>query len=235
MRGSFATRVAVVAGVSLVVLGAALLVVLHLLPGAGGVDPVDNVLSDYARQSDGWVFRSALVITAAGSAALWLVLADGRVLSGRLVTVVMTVWVGSLVGVAAFTNDPLGVSRSVHGSLHLLSTIVACLCLPVVGLATGWRHRRHDTWARLAGSTIWLAFAKIALLLLAVYVLVYNDFADGKDHTGTGFGLVERGMVAVDIGALIVFGVWAWRITGRARGAADAVPPPHRAETGSPG
>ena len=126
-----------------------MVVVLHLLPGWGGVNPITGMLSDYGVRPDGWVFDTALDILGVGSMAVLIKMARHGVVRGRATIVLMISWCVCLVGIATFTKDPND-AETFRGSVHLAVTTAACVSLPVAAMVIGWQHRRDPAWRRWA-------------------------------------------------------------------------------------
>lgn len=205
-----AARLLVTAGMGGTLLATAMVIVLHLLPNFGGVNPLHGMLSDYALRPDGWMFTTALVIIGAGSVALWALLVRHHVLRGWVPMVIMALWCVGLVGIAVFSKDRVETHQTIHGGVHLWFTAVACGALPAVGLLLGWRHRKHRHWRKFALTSFWLALANVPCLLPFVIAFFLNVATHSERFSGPATGLVERVMGGLDILALLVLGVWAY-------------------------
>ncbi|SHE45489.1 Protein of unknown function [Streptoalloteichus hindustanus] len=224
------SRALAATGTAFVVLGHTLLVGLHLLPDLGGVDPVRDLLSDYALGPTGWVFTLAMCAGALGSAALVVALSSLAVLHGRGTTAVMAVWCVGLVGVALIPPGPLVVGPPAIGSLvvgplvvgpvpgpadtavaaHFWLAATTCVSLPAAGAVVGWRHRRHDHWRRFALPTLGLCLADALCLLPIAVTVTAHRLLGGSWPLASAFGLLERLAVALDTVVLVVLGLWAW-------------------------
>lgn len=191
-------------------LATALIISLHLLPGAGGVNPLHGMLSDYALQPDGWAFRLALLIIGAASAALSVVLLRHRVLWGWIAVIFMAMWCVGVVGIATFSKDRFETNQTIHGGVHLWFTASACAALPVLGLMLGLRHRRHQYWRGYARSSLYLALANVPCLLPFVVAFTLNVVTHSERFSGPATGLIERIMAGLDIASLIAFALWAF-------------------------
>ncbi|MCP2260376.1 Protein of unknown function (DUF998) [Streptoalloteichus tenebrarius] len=220
-------RALVATGLAFVVLSHALLVGLHLLPDLGGVDPVRELISDYALGPTGWVFSLALCAGALGSAALVLVLSSLAVLHDRATRAAMAVWCVGLVGVAVVPPGRLtvGVLADVTVAAHFWLAATTCVSLPVAGVAVGWRHRRHDHWRRFALPTLGLCLADALCLLPIAVTVTAHHLLGGTWSLASAFGLLERLAVMLDTVVLVVLGLWAWHSTGPGRdGQPDGLP-----------
>ncbi len=204
------SRALVAISVGATLVATMMIIVLHLLPDEGGVNPLHGMLSDYALQPDGWVFRLALVVMGIGSVPLWAVLVRHHVLRGWLPMVFMAVWCVGLIGIAIFSKDRVETNQTIHGGVHLWVTVAACGALPLVGLALGLRHRKHQSWRRYARSSLCLAVANIPCLLPFVIAFFLNVITHSERFSGPATGLIERIMAMLDIVSLIVLGIWAY-------------------------
>lgn len=189
--------------------GTIMIIALHLQRGYGGVDPIRGMLSDYALQPWGWVFKLGLIVTSAGSFVLWLALARHRVLHGRMASMAMAAWCVGLVCIAAFAKDRVPANYTIHGGVHLWVTALACGAMPVTCLVVGWRHRKHTTWHRHARLTFALALCNLPCVLPFVIAFTLNTLTGTEHFSGPATGLIERGMGLLDVGTLVVFGLWA--------------------------
>jgi len=128
---TLANRLLVPFALVAVLVATVMVVVLHLLPEWGGVNPITGMLSDYGVLPDGWVFDTALDIMSIGSVALLVKMAWHGVVRRRVPFILMISWCVCLVGIASFTKDPNTATQTFRGALHLYSTAAACFSLPV--------------------------------------------------------------------------------------------------------
>lgn len=209
--GSRLSRWLIAGGIGAAAVATVLMLVLHLQRGSGGVNPVTDMLSDYALVPDAWVFHLSLIVVSGGSAALWLALARHHVLRGWLVSAGMAAWCAGLVCVALFTKDHVQGNATVTGGMHLYVTAIACGSLPLVCMIIGWRHRRHRNWGRYARAVFVLAVANVPCVLPFLIAFLLNRITGTESFSGPATGLIERIMGVLDICVLVVFGLWARR------------------------
>jgi Protein of unknown function (DUF998) len=192
-----------------------MLVVLHLLPGWGGVNPMTGMLSDYGDRPDGWVFDTALDIMSIGSVAVLVKMAWHGVLRGRAPWALMISWCVCLVGIAMFTKDPNTAANTTVGSVHLWFTAAACVSLPVASMVIGWQHRNDPDWRRLAWTTQGLSLMSVPCFLPFVisFFIIRMTHSAGLHAIPTG--LIERLMCGVDVAILVVLALWAHRASPR--------------------
>lgn len=189
--------------------GVGTLVALHLLPGFGGVDPVEAMLSDYARGPAGAWFRDAVLAVALASGLLGRFLARVGLLRGPLAVTAMVTWCASLLGIVLFTKDPAHVPLTAEGAAHLWVTSISCVSFPVLCLALGWRFRA-DRRARLLGG---LALANALCMLPFVFAFFLGSGSNRFEGMGTG--LLERAMITVDLLSVLVLLAWGKREAGK--------------------
>jgi hypothetical protein len=199
------------------VLATTMIIVLHLLPGWGGVNPITGMLSDYGVRPDGWVFDTALDVLSVGSVALLIKMVLHGVVRGRATFVLMASWCVCLVGIASFTKDPNTAAQTVRGTIHLYATAAACASLPVASLVIGWQHRRDPAWRRWAWVSQGLALVSIPCFLPFVvsFFIIRMSHEPGLNTVPTG--LVERLMGGLDIVILLVLAFWAHQASSRRR------------------
>jgi hypothetical protein len=219
-------RPAVALGYLAVVVGLLLLGLLHPL-GAARVDPVRQTLSEYALGELGWMFDLAVSLLSVGSGLLLVALLVTRVMRWPSVgAFAVLVWVVALPVLVAFPKADWSVGPSLSGYVHRYACLAAFVALPVAAWSTGRRWRgdpvfgRAAAWARaLAGASYgWLAVIVLGMLLYPLAGLSLWGFVP--------LGLVERGLGATEVAALLVLGSWAWRASALDEPAVCQVPPP---------
>src|SRR5262245_3786767 len=98
------------AGALLGGLGVATLLVLHLLPRFGGVDPVHELVSEYplGAYAIGVPYALALLSMTAAAVLLSFAMVRHGLVRGMSVRVVLVVWCASLLGLTVFLKGPPG-------------------------------------------------------------------------------------------------------------------------------
>src|SRR5690349_17881284 len=114
--------------VSLVLFG-----VLHVLPPTAELAWTTRTISQYALTESGWVFDTATLLLAAGSAAILVPLIRAR-LAGPGAVAALALWVLGLVGVVWFEKHNWSVGPSISGDIHRVASVVAFLSLPAGAL-----------------------------------------------------------------------------------------------------
>lgn len=199
---------------------------LHVLQ-ARRVDPVRRTISEYALGADGWMFDLGVSALAVGSVLVLFALVGARLLGwGSTGAVALGLWAVTLLVVVAFEKTNWSVGPSVSGYIHRYASLAAFVALPVAALALGRRWRRDPRFGRYPAATTalgWLSLGWLSTILLGVLL---------RPLTGVPWwqflplGLVERGLAATEVVALVVMGAWAHRagVVHSGRGTRTAVP-----------
>jgi hypothetical protein len=189
------------------------LLALHFLPGSGGVDPVRETLSEYQLRSVGVGVPYALALLSANAATGLLGLAMVRrgVLRGPLAMALLATWCISLLGLTVFLKDPLGAEGTWYGLVHKLCTVANFVSLPALCALLWWRFRTVTPWRRYARTVGLLAAASLACAAPFGAAFLLHD--GQVQTTGTALGLIERGIVAIDIAMIAALAAWS-RATG---------------------
>ncbi len=210
-----ANRLLVPVGLLATGLATTMLVLLHLLPAWGGVNPITGMLSDYGVRPDGWVFDTALDILSVGSVAVLIKMARHGVVRGKATRALMISWCVCLVGIATFTKDPND-AQTLRGSIHLAVTTAACASLPVGAMVIGWQHRRDPAWRRWAWTVQALSLISVPCFLPFIISFFVIRMTHGAGASSVPTGLVERLMGTLDILIIVVLALWS-RQAARAR------------------
>lgn len=195
------------------VFGAALslLTVLALDAVLGG-DPLRGrtlrraTISEYVFTTGGWLFVTAVLALAAGSALLLV----GLIHAGRMAplsfgSVLLTLWVIGLLGVVAFPKHNWAVGPSTSGTVHRVATLLAFVALPVAVLVI---TRGQELWARAAR---WLAWGSIGWLSVLFGAIAVGAVTGQSWWRIIPLGLVERGIAGFEVAAVIALAVWLIR------------------------
>lgn len=193
--------------------GVATLVGLHCLPAFGGVDPVDDMLSEYPLQATGIgvAFAVALLLANLAVAATGLALTRGGLLRGGPERAALVVWCLGLLGLTVFLKDPTGVSGTPFGMLHRLCTTANFAAMPALCGLLWWRFRATP-WARPARVVGGLGVA--GLLCATPFVFGFLLRSGHDRFAGLAAGLFERGVVVLDV-LVVVTLVWWGRAMAR--------------------
>lgn len=164
-------------------------------------------ISEYVYTAGGWAFLTGVLALAVGS----ILLLAGLIRAGAVApiswgSILMSLWVVGLVGVAAFPKHNWEIGPSASGSIHRVATLLAFVSLPAAVLAIARRHRQ-------ARPAVWLAYGSIAWLAVLFGAIAVSMVTDLRWYRIIPLGIVERGIVAFEVGAVIALGVWLIRGT----------------------
>lgn len=190
-----------VSGIAALVLGAALVLLLQVIPPTDEISATRRTISEYGLSDHKWVFDLAVVLVALGSAAGLTGLWRQRRLPVPA-AVLGALWSAGLLVIVAFPKpDWAVVSRAdFGGTLHRIASVVAFVALPLaVLLATRVAFPGSPGRRWLAGLLAIASLGWFAVILGAVAVA-----AAGGGHWWTliPLGLVERGMALTELVAL---------------------------------
>lgn len=192
----------------LMLLGAALLVLLHIT--SKELNPLSQPISNYALTQDGWLFDIAIVVMALGLAALLCALVTARLVElGSGAFVVMVTCCVCLVMLDVFPDDASGRGVSATGWAHWASAMVAFGGLLVTPVVVGARHRSATGCSRLPGIARWLSYFAAAWFALLLGGSVMEQATRlGVWRVG---GLVERMLSLSEVVVAMVLAAWARR------------------------
>ncbi|MEU8245338.1 DUF998 domain-containing protein [Nonomuraea sp. NPDC048916] len=215
-------------GLGAVGAGVALIAGLDLL-NLGEINPLRRTISEHGLGAQGWIFGLGVALLAGGSAAIGVSLARIR-LAGTFGTLALMAWSAGLLVTASFPKHDWSVGPSLSGSIHRAGSLVAFLSLPLAALiiARPWRHaegRRHAVFAfgLGLGSVLWVVGIGAMVLVGARTGLSWWQVMP--------LGLVERGLAATEVAAVVALGVWGARHrpapAGGGTGEANNLTTPH--------
>lgn len=162
-------------------------------------------ISEYVYTPGGWLFLTGVLALAVGSILLQAGLIRAGVVTGlSFGSILLSLWVIGLVGVAAFPKHNWEIGPSTSGSLHRVATLLAFVSLPAAVLAIARRHRS-------ARPAVWLAYGSLAWLAVLFGAIAVGMVTDLRWYRIIPLGLVERGIVAFEVAAVIALGVWLIR------------------------
>jgi hypothetical protein len=199
-----AARVLAFLAVGGIILAVLLAVVGHL-DADPGYDPLKLTISDYAVSDRGGAVDAAMVVLSLASLALLVGLHTVRVAVRALPASLLLVWIGGLLTSAVIPTDPIGAQMSVAGLIHRYASVSAFVSLPSAAILLSRRLHRDIRWGAISGTLRLLATASAVGLLVMLYV----TFPGGH----VLLGLVERLLITVEVGLLIVSAVRLYRVT----------------------
>ncbi|MFC4003132.1 DUF998 domain-containing protein [Prauserella oleivorans] len=208
---------AAAAGLAAVLAGSVLMGLLHV-GTVDEVDPVRRTISEYALGPGKWVFDTAVLLIAAGSAAIFGTLVHReQVRAGGITTLGAAAWTLGLLTVVVFPKTDWSVGPSLGGTIHRYASVVAFVGLPVAVLAARAVHR-HSPVLRIATGVLAAAsLAWFGVILAAVGLMLTGGEPWWR---AIPLGLVERGMAATEVAALVALSL------GSVRARTPVVAPP---------
>lgn len=214
MTGRRRERRARTAALVLICAGAALILVLHVVPPTSAIDPITVTISEYGRTSLGWVFAVAVVMIAAGStSAIVLFVLSRQMRAFSVASGALMLWVLGMLGVAIFPKADWSTGATLDGYVHRAASVVAFvgLAVAIAALIIGDRHasaltrvipaRRLSTQARVAATACVVA-ASLSIVVLGAYITV-SEVRGVAWWTILPLGLLERLLVAVELTGLL--------------------------------
>ncbi|WP_239136389.1 DUF998 domain-containing protein [Dactylosporangium siamense] len=185
------------------------LVGLHCLPGHGGVNPVHGWLSEYPLRSVevGAPYALALLSGNLATVRSGIAMARHGLLRGWPAKALLGAWCTSLLALTVFLKDPAGSAGTWYGEVHKLATMANFACLPALCALLWWRFRTAPPWRRNARTVGVLAALHVACAVpFAAAFLVHSNDAG---VAGEALGLIERGIVAIDIWTIATLTRWS--------------------------
>ncbi|MDG4821991.1 DUF998 domain-containing protein [Asanoa sp. WMMD1127] len=181
-----------------------------------GYDPLKLTISDYALSNRGVTIEIAMVALALGAPALLAGLRAVGVAIRGLPTVLLSIWSVGMLIAAIIPTDPPGMEvMSTAALIHRYASVAAFVVLPVAAVLIA---SRFAGLGRGLASTVRRLAVSCAV---GVAVLWYVAFPGGR----VMMGLVERGLVGIEIAILAVLSIGLLRAT-RTGKPASAEPAP---------
>lgn len=202
ISGSVATALAVV-----------VIAALHVTPPSSYVDPVRRTISQYAHESNGWVFNLGVLLLVAGSVAIQAALIRADVLApGSKGSVAFALWSLSLAAVVYWPKHNWRVGPSASGDIHRVASLVAFLSLPVAAVLIGSLWLTHERWRNHARATLVLGILSVLAFAPIVYAFVAEPFTGVRWWRAIPLGAVERVLVLTEVAGVLSLGWWASRV-----------------------
>lgn len=191
------------AGIAGLAAGAALIVLLALIPPTDEISVTRQTISQYGLTDGRWLFNLAVLLVAAGSAVtIGLLRWQGRLPAPALV--LGTLWTVSLLVIIAVpkANWALVTGFNLGGTVHRAASLIGFACLPFAVLAAA-RTVFPDSPGRRFTARLFavLSLAWFGAILVAVVVAAVTD---QRWWQLIPLGAVERGMALTDLIALTV-------------------------------
>lgn len=191
------------ASVVTLVLGAVLMLALHVIPPTDEISPVRRTLSQYALTSNKWLFDVAVLLIALGSALGFVAIVrrsgvapySGAVVLGAL-------WTVSLLVIVAFTKTNWANGPSMGGVIHRWASVVGFVSLPLAVIMVARRvFPDRPVWRLAARGFGWVSLAWFSVIIVGFVRMVAG--IGGPWWQFVPLGLVERVMALSAVLALL--------------------------------
>ena len=207
MRGAHGLAVG---GIGLAAVGTGLVGLLHLITPTGRVNPVRRTISEYALLETAWVFNIALLVLAAGSAAVLVSLvATGVVRLWSAGAVALMLWTACLPAIVIFPKHNWAVGPSTTGTVHRAVALIGFLSLPAAALAIGWVWRSHSLWRAHAYRTVVLGGCSLLCFSPLAYAILSQPITGVRWFRAVPLGAVERVLALSEVVIVVGLGWWA--------------------------
>jgi hypothetical protein len=191
-------------GAACVLASLSLYAALHVMAPSADLDWMRRTISQYALMPNGWIFDTATLLLAAGSAAVVAALLRAGVLS-RTAAVALGLWVIGLVGVVWFEKHNWQAGPSMSGDVHRVASVVAFLSLPVGALLAARRGGGPARWVAAGGVVSLLCFMPILWAVLA------EPWTGVRWWRAIPLGGVERLLGLAEVMTVLLLARWAVR------------------------
>ncbi|MEU4806050.1 DUF998 domain-containing protein [Actinosynnema sp. NPDC023587] len=169
-----------------------------------------RTISEYALGPTRWVFDTAVLLLAAGSAAILAVLVRrGVARRASAGSLALLAWSAGLALVVVFPKHDWSVGPSASGTVHRVASLVAFLSLPVAATLLARPWRRHAVWGGYARRAFRLGLLSALAFTPILYAVLVNVVVGTPWWRVVPLGYVERLLVVVEVVAVLVIGWWA--------------------------
>ncbi|MEV6345292.1 DUF998 domain-containing protein [Actinoplanes sp. NPDC051851] len=239
-------------GVVCVATSLTLFALLHVLPPSASLDWTRRTISQYALLPNGWVFDTATLLLAAGSAGILIALHRTGVLR-RGAVIALAAWVVGLIGVVWFQKHSWsGGGPSISGDIHRFFSLVAFVSLPAGALLAAAPWLRHPTPAthasaaqapavhapavhapvsasavgdpRAARSVALGGAASLLCFTPILYALISQSWTGVRWWQAIPLGTFERLLGLVEVTTVLLLAWWAIRATRTRQPSTDSLP-----------
>lgn len=201
-----------IASVVTLLLGAVLMLALHVVPPTNEISVVRRTLSEYALGPNKWLFDVAVLLVAFGSALGFAAMVRHRQVRPYSGTVVLgALWTISLLVIVAFTKTDWTVGPSVGGMIHRYASVVGFVSLPLAVLLVAHKvFPDRSTWRWAARGFAVMSLAWFGVILVGV---VRMGMGYGPWWRFVPLGLVERAVALSAVAAILTLVLGMVRLT----------------------
>ncbi|MET9634279.1 DUF998 domain-containing protein [Lentzea sp. NPDC006480] len=199
-------RLAATGGSLAVVATVALVGVLDLTVG-----PLRRTISEYALGDYRPVFDVAVVLLALGSLAILAALVRMGLMRWRSGgSIALTLWSAGLLLVVAFpkTNWAEG-TNELSGGIHRFGSMIAFVSLPIAVILLARPWLRDHVWGKHAKLTMLSGVASVVAFTPLLYAIALGVASDVRWWRVFPLGYIERILLATEVAAVLVVGLWA--------------------------
>jgi hypothetical protein len=201
-----------IGGIGAATIAATLVGLLHVVPPSARVNPMRRTISEYGLLETAWVFNTALLVLAAGSAAvLASLVARGVVRLASLGGVALMLWTASLPAIVLFPKHNWSVGPSMSGTVHRAVALIGFLSLPLAALAIGRAQRSHPRWRTHAYRTLILGWCSLLCFSPLAYAILSQPVTGVRWWRAVPLGAVERLLAVSEVVIVLGLGWWAAR------------------------
>lgn len=194
-------------------LAAVLLTLQHLQPT--GLNPVTKMLSDYAYHPGGWLFTTAILLSAYASAVMTVALVRSGLASHPAQATLFGLWSVCLAVIAIVQQDPAGHAPTLGGDIHRTAVLVGFLSLPIAALAVAHAHRARAGCVAMARAVRIAALAVLGSLTTFMTVYGVLRLSGRRLSDVLPLGLIERQALVSALVLLLLLGLWSARVSRR--------------------
>jgi hypothetical protein len=194
-------------------LAAVLLTLQHLQPT--GLNPVTKMLSDYAYHPGGWLFTTAILLSAYASAVMTVAMVRSGLARHPVQATLFGLWSICLMVIAIVQQDPAGHAPTLGGDIHRTAVLVGFLSLPIAALAVAHAHRARKGCVAMVRA---VRIASLAVLgSLTTFITVYGVLRlSGRRLSDVlPLGFIERQALVSALVLLLLLGLWSTRVNRR--------------------
>jgi hypothetical protein len=175
------------------------------------VGPLRRTISEYALGDYRPVFDTAVLLLAFGSLAILTALVHKGLTRWRSAgSTALVLWSAGLLLVVAFpkTNWAMG-TNELSGGIHRFGSMIAFVSLPVAVILLARPWLRDTVWGRHARATMASGVVSVVAFLPILYAIAMGAASDVRWWRVFPLGYIERILLAAEVGAVLVVGLWA--------------------------
>ncbi|MEV6237253.1 DUF998 domain-containing protein [Lentzea sp. NPDC051838] len=175
------------------------------------VGPLRRTISEYALGDYRPVFDVAVLLLAVGSLAILAALVHKGLTKWRSGgSIALILWSVGLLLVVAFpkTNWAMG-TNALSGSIHRFGSMIAFVSLPIAVILLARPWLKDHVWGRHAKVTLASGVLSAVAFMPILYAIAMGAASDVRWWRVFPLGYIERILLAAEVGAVLVVGLWA--------------------------